>query len=310
MKLFGKDEMEPRIIVRESLRGAHKLVSLAKEELEKGDTDENRLIVPQAESGLSIYVSKSSLRRALLIMDAVIKGLEDLGHEVTPGPTARISGVDIGFTIVEQVQSSKEEPKEHDLEGRYEFGHSRFSRKMTLSGRLTLRICEMEARWAQGCHKAWRDGKKRKLEDKLGSFVSGLAKLAIQKKEYELLLEEKKRQDREEELRRKERAERRAERRALVEEERKRVRGLIKEAKNWERSREIEKYIRARMEQYRAEHGEIEEDSELGRWVQWAEDQAARINPLVQSPQSILDEEIEDEEEEDERPYWWFLERE
>ena len=40
----------------------------------------------------------------------------------------------------------------------------------------------------------------------------------------------------------------------------------------------------------RPAHAEIQEGSDLARWLTWASEQAHRLDPLVESPPSIIDE--------------------
>jgi len=47
-------------------------------------------------------------------------------YAVEPGPAVCIHGQEIGFSISEKTEAIRSEPKEHSLEGSYEFGHSRF----------------------------------------------------------------------------------------------------------------------------------------------------------------------------------------
>jgi hypothetical protein len=89
---------------------------------------------------LDIRVSKGSLRRTLLIMDAFLKGLEQRGYQVSAGPVVEILGIKVGFGISEPLQTVREESDEPDLDGPYSFSHSRFNRKSVLSGHLVLRI--------------------------------------------------------------------------------------------------------------------------------------------------------------------------
>jgi hypothetical protein len=48
------------------------------------------------------------------------------------------------------------EPAEHELEGRYTFGHSRFDETRFPSGRLTLHIDHGQEYWSCGCRRTWR----------------------------------------------------------------------------------------------------------------------------------------------------------
>jgi hypothetical protein len=66
------EKQEAKIEVAESLRGSHSLVSQANQELQVAETDDNHLIIPPKGTPLDIRTSKTSLRRALLITDALL----------------------------------------------------------------------------------------------------------------------------------------------------------------------------------------------------------------------------------------------
>ena len=110
---------EMRIEVSDSLRGSHKLVSQANQALSAASTDQNGIIIAPDELALDIATSRKSLRRALLIMDALLKGLEQRGCEVEAGPTVNLLGVSVRFGLREQVETQRQEPEHHDLDGPY-----------------------------------------------------------------------------------------------------------------------------------------------------------------------------------------------
>jgi len=88
-------------------------------------------------------VSKTSLRRALRILDALIKELLERGFEVCQGDDSfeiLIDGERLGFGISEEVITEKTQPKNTGLDGYYQFGHSSFDYVRVPSGRLCLTI--------------------------------------------------------------------------------------------------------------------------------------------------------------------------
>jgi hypothetical protein len=144
-KKAEEEKPEAKIEVAESLRGSHTLVSQANQELQVAETDENHLVIPPKGTPLDIRTSKASLRRALLIMDALLKALVQRGYEVALGPVVQILDVRVHFSIIEALDTQREQPKDHDLDGRYEFGHNRFNTKRIPSGRLALHINDADA---------------------------------------------------------------------------------------------------------------------------------------------------------------------
>lgn len=296
-----QDEM--RIRVAATLHGCHELISRAKQVLQTAEVDQHGLIVPPKDGGLCLCVSKASLRRALLILDALLKALDQRGWPVEAGPTATILGVAVGFEILEQVVAKHEQPEEHDLDGPYRFGYGRYDVKRVPSGRLTLRIRDAEMYWARGCRKTWRDGGKQKLEDKLNGFAAGLIALAACKHEHEAELARQEQQRREEASRREAEALRRAELRAKIAAEKARVETLLQRARDWRQSQDLRAFIENVKQRHLASQGEIESGSEMAQWLVWAQQQADRLDPFCESPPSILDEQVE-EEAETERRYW------
>ena len=83
-----KSERDPanKIIVHDSLRNAHPLVAQTREALANGGTDAYGKVRPNHSKGphLDIRVSKNCVRRALLILDALLKGLESRGFSIQP----------------------------------------------------------------------------------------------------------------------------------------------------------------------------------------------------------------------------------
>src|ERR1051325_5630353 len=112
----------PPIKVAESLRGCHELVSLANQELQGAETNDNGMLVLPTGRILDVRVSKGTLRRALLIVDAILKACEASNYSVPRGPAVTIQDAKISFGIVERLETREEQPKEHDLDGHYDFG--------------------------------------------------------------------------------------------------------------------------------------------------------------------------------------------
>lgn len=290
----------PQIKVAESLRGCHNLITLTNQELQSAETNDNGIVAPPKERVLDVRVSKGGLRRALLIVDAILKTCEASGYAVGRGPTVKIQDAKIPFGIVERLETKEEQPKEHDLDGHYDFGYNRFNRKQVPSGRLELFIDQSGMYWAHGCRFTWRDGKKP-LEQRLNSFMDGLEDLATRMLAHEEEEKRKAEQRRVEELRRQEETRQRAEKRAKYDAERARVEQLRQQARCWKEADDLRRFIDA----VKRIHGAIEPGSEIAQWLDWASQQADRLDPLRPSPPSILDEKIEEvkNEQSNRRPW-------
>jgi hypothetical protein len=287
---------DPQIEVAATLRGAHQLVSRANEQLAGARTDSVGLLVLPTKAALNIRVSKAQLRRALLLMDALLKALNERGYATCAGPVVTILEQPIAFSITEQVDAVRQEADETtELTGRYEFGHSRFRTKDVLSGRVCLHINYAEGYWAVGSRKSWREAKKQKLEDCLNKFVAGLVELAVRKRDHEIAEEEKRRAQAEAAKKAEEAARLRAERRQLQKDEQARLDGLLQQVSDWRTSQDIREFIQKVQEVHAAGGRPIDPDSQLGQYLSWASMQADRFDPIQKSPPSILDEVIPDE---------------
>jgi hypothetical protein len=80
------------------------------------------------------------------------------------------------------------------------------------------------------------------------------------------------------------------------------IRRLESGADNWHRARRIREYLLALVECKKKQEKELGPDTALGKWTIWALQQADRIDPLTESPTSVLDRK---RELEDWSPYGW-----
>ena len=291
MRRAADQRREARIQVSDNLRGSHRLVSQANQQLQSVRTDDDGIIIPPDDLALNLHTSKHSLRRALLTMDALLKALEERGYEVAAGPKVTILDASMGLWIGESVETHEEPVEDHDLDGRYEFGHSRTRKTRVPSGRLTLEILTGYTYWRPGCQSTWRDTKTKRLEERLDAVVAGLIEMAGRIKEEEQERERQAELRRQEEQRRQEEAQRRAELRKQYEAEQARVNTLLRQAENHHTSKIVRELIEAVREAHAAQ-GPIEPDSDVAQWIEWATQQADRLDPLRPSPPSILDEDL------------------
>ena len=129
--------------------------------------------------------------------------------------------------------------------------------------------------WGHGVHKSWAETKTRPLEERLSDFVISLVKDA-----YEDL--ERARRRAESERLAEEAAERRREEERRREAEAARVRALLQQSDLWHKSRRLHDYLRAVRAAVESQPGGLEDDSELSKWLAWAEAYACSIDPLKQ----------------------------
>jgi len=304
----SKQSDEEPIVVPDRLSSPHPLTKQSSEILYGRQSDDEGLVHPPKKGCLDISVSKASLRRSLRIMDTIIKTLEKQNYEVflSKGNTkTKILEVSISFKIYEKVAIKKRRPGKHNLDGRYQFGHSSFTEERVPSGNLCLTIHEAEDFYIYGCQQNWNDGKKSKLENRINSFIDGLVTVAIAKLERDKEREEEERRRIERQKQLEEERLKRAELRRRYLEEEAKITELVSEAENWKRSQILREYI-AEVEKHKI-NGElpINLDKSLAEWLQWAYDQANRLDPLSPNPPSILDEECPEEEGNDYRYSRW-----
>jgi hypothetical protein len=76
---------------------------------------------------------------------------------------------------------------------------------------------------------------------------------------------------------------------ALLKEEESRVRALGRAAANWARAQQIRGFLVAAREEATRNGQPITPGTSFGDWLVWAEQQADRLDPLKESPPSIID---------------------
>jgi hypothetical protein len=290
-----ESQPESRIQVASTLRGADELVSRANDEFSGAQQGDHGLLIAPSTCTLNIAVSKAQLRRSLLILDAVLKALRHRGYVVETGPAVRIFGQRIAFGIREHLETIREEPKDDGLDGRYEFRFNRFHSKRLPTGQLVLFISNADRFWLNGARKSWRDSATRKLEDCLNKFVVSLLRVAAKERDNEIETQRREAAAEVAARRREAEAQKRAERRKLQAEEQARVDHLLGQAAAWRKSRDLRLFIEAVRLARLPEGAELEPDSDLARWLAWATMHADRLDPLKESPASILDEKIPEE---------------
>ena len=296
---MAKDVLQANVPIElaETLHGAHRLVRQANPQLKSAETDEHHLIVPPSDAGLAVRVSKATLHRALRIMDALLNACERRGYPVSAGPQVEILGETVSFGIVEQLDKVREQPEEHDLDGRYEFGHSIFTSRRVLSGRLQLFVTSA----SYGSRHAWADSDKHRLEDCLNNVIAGLIRVAGRQKDTREAEQRREAARREDAQRWEEECRRVAELRRQYEHEQARVKAFVADVTHWTQARNLRDFIAAAAARHIEEHGAIGPDSEFAQWQKWAAEQADRLDPLCESPPSILDQPIPKEPD---RPRW------
>lgn len=254
---------------------------------------------PGASEGgaLNINVTKHSFRRALLVMGTAIAILEQHGVRVRSmdwrtgdrrRTWATIFGQEVNFKITEHYRRVRTPPPGPG-EG---LDPNRRKSEMVPSGELVFHVVSEHDYTLD----KWCDTADTKLEAMVPAIVAAMMKTAVRYRraaENQRIEEERKRQ-RIEELRRL---------KIEIETEEKRVAVLEQEANNWRRATQIREYARAVLAYYTTRGVDTGPESKAGRWMEWALQQADRLDPLADSPASILDRKADLKE----LPAWWAM---
>jgi len=192
----------------------------------------------------------------------------------TESTSAIVYGENIRFGVVEKSRQIKSA----EMSGSYTYN------RVTLepTGILSMEIWNY---CPERLRRVWRDGDRAKLEEQLPACIAGMIKIALAARSRRDA-EEKKEQARQKRV-----DEVTAELEKIQAEEKK-IRALKKEAVLWHRAERIRKYIAAVREGALKKSDKGEENKVL-EWVEWADRQADRIDPLKENPQSIVDDKPE-----------------
>lgn len=270
---------ENRIMVKDHLRGSHPLIRQTRDAWKAGRSRNSHTRRDRSRPILDIKVSRSSERRALLIMNALLKALEDRGFPVRiaeqrgENPTvATVHGEDVAFCMEERRKRVERTAEEM---GRtvFSWDKDRTFYDLEYTGRLTLKITTWQAR---GGRRSWTDGKVQRVENCLNDFVVAVVATGEKVKAW--------RQQREEEARRRERARReRLEQERREQLERERIEELRRQVVAWEWSRRISQYLNALDDPL--QHGRPPSGPELTpmEWRKWCEKYAKDAAPFSQS---------------------------
>ena len=281
------------IVVPVSLRSPHPLVGRTREYLAEALEAPYRRsdVVRAGRDCLDVAASKKGLSRAMRVMDALIKAIEKRGHAVAirqqqygrPETIVTIKGEELGLRLREKLDQVTHEPTEEEKDDKRRWPNSTRIQEydQVPSGRMELHI---EGLWRSGGRTSWSDAKKQRLETCLNSVVAGLLRAAGLKHAERLKREHQERiRQAKEQIR--------TNRFARIRQEHGRVATLLREAEDWQKSQKIRQYVDAVRKTVLQKHDVIQEGSDIASWLAWASAQADRIDPLIQTPPSILDRE-------------------
>jgi hypothetical protein len=229
--------------------------------------------------GVQIQTSLAAADRALRILDALLKALDQRGCPTRPDEDehgrevvySRMAGESISFSIRERVKQRRFDPKRDGKDG-----VSRIWQPKIVSepnGNLVLE-CRLRTKRYSPTTVAWEPSKGATLEESLNKVVITA---------YWMIDDERRHR---EEARLSEIARRDAENKRLRQEkertdEENRVRALLKQVEGWERAARIRHFVKAVREHHQDHGSAIASDSALERYLQWASQVADRFDPFV-----------------------------
>ncbi len=261
------------VAVKSALRNPHPLVEQAKAKLNSHYTDQYNRVTGRFHC-LDVSVGKSNVHRAMLIMDALLKGLEARGYPVSlvgeygDSTCVTIEGEEVHFGLIEQSKKVEKPPSDKEEENDYFYK----SWEHIPTGILTLRVKGYRAG-----QKSISDGKKQRLEDCLNNFILLLIQSALLQKEHSRKMEIWWEEQEQERLRKEETQLQKAQ------EERK-VEQLFDNALLWNKCTLVRDYVSAIKKHIQENSEHVEQLSELESWVSWADQQVESLESMLLQP--------------------------
>lgn len=277
------------VAVGPRLTDPHPLVAKTLKALAAAKADENGRVRPGVADALPVCIAPSSAARAARLLEALVRTLEGRGHTVACGEVGRrrrivtsVHGESVAIELSEELDRAERPLTRAEQAQRERSPWLYPSPRYVLrpNGRLRIGIDHYDS---FGLRRIWRDGAKQRLEQRIGEFVLQVERFA------EALREDRRKRDERLERQRAWEAERSERLREIAEEE-ERLRALDSEVDAWLRSQRIRQYVEAVRASAIRNGADVSTDIELGRWIAWATAHADRLDPLVKSPPSILDE--------------------
>ena len=282
---------EPRIevVVPEVVAELHPLVARTEKSLRSARSDESGLVSPRAKKAMRVSVAPDSIDRAVRILDSLVRALEKLDYPVEasvddkgrPRTVATVKDEEVEFHLIEKTRREERQLSEREqrLKERDSWRYRDSQYQYFPTSLLSLQILT-SAKY--GMTRTWSDLKKCRLEKRLGLFVTALESTSLAIKRNRLEAEERERRWAEE-------ARIRRQNRRLIEAEEERVKYLGKQVDEWQQSQGIREFIETVKLVAVSRAGQMVDEIELEGWIEWAEAQADRLDPLAKTPPSILD---------------------
>ena len=262
-----KEEVNiPEIVVRDDLRGSHKLVTQACASLQAAALDDRGVLKATSRDGLQISVTKKSLTRALRILNALMLHWESAGGTVTASDNGVcFSRDDDGVTL-----SISERVRRHEKQKQ-----TRYFKEYTYepTGHLTISLYGLGV----GRRSNWSDGKIQRLETLLGEVVVNLERGVSYERTRRLDNECAKRQNHAVQKIREAR-------KAIKEQESERIQHLDGCVDRWIRATQIRSYLAALDDKLANIEVQPADQDKFPKWRLWAQWYADSVCPITPTP--------------------------
>lgn len=256
------------------------VVRSAERILKQAEPDNRGMLQPSqyGEACLDVRVSRDNLKRALNFINAVISTLDTEGIPVRiesgrRETYAEIFGHKIRFVLAERSRVvSQREIKEY----------SSWTRKVTEylpTGVLEFRVGEYYS------PEIIRDGKRGRLEMQLSSCIAALFREGREGVLIAKRIAEREALEAAEELKREELA-------GQIAEEERKVKELLGWVRDWRRAQSTREFISVLEKVWGQAGFDLSPEAEKGKRIAWMKQQADRLDPMLESPPSILDRKV------------------
>jgi hypothetical protein len=276
------------IAVEADSPNSHALVVRTKKMLAHPRKDDRGLLLPKEGKALPhIRVSETALPRALRILDALFRALDDRKIAITWGSTAdanlyvTVLGEGVTFWISESVERVPHTLTAEEEARKKRSAYSYFPQwDYKPTGELRIAISGLP--YDSKIRQTWSDGIIQRLENCLGAFVAGLHLAALALKRHR---EECERRDREwdEERRRRE-----GERRRQAEFDRK-AKVISEAADAWQTSNRVRDFAMALSEVGEREECSKDQVRDIRRLAKWAKGYAQRLDPINRIGETVAE---------------------
>jgi len=265
------------IAVPDHLESPHPLVKATKAVLKQTPRDKYGMLSLFREGCLTLRIGPDSVKRALILLDTILKEFKRLGFRITTTaePKVRnrieINGEDIPFMLLEEARQANHVMTAEE-KSRQKAGSLWSLPKWDYVPSGCLQFV-LDVWGVRGIRKQWPDSSKRRLEEKIGDIIKGTVLVAHALKN-ERIRQEEEDKNREEERKRREEVEKQ---RAA---EDARLRDLEKQAEIWAKTQQLRAFIQA-VESLAVEK-QFPDDTRqwFAKWIAWAKDHADRLDPL------------------------------